>query len=370
MSGIGLHGQLFIEGNDSSDGALVVTQNRVIDLSEAVTGVWSANNSANSGKGVYDPEKWAVVFKFESITINAGAAVTFINHPSRAPVVWLVKGNVTINGVVNLRGAPGPGAPSQFGTEPGPGGFRGVAAGPAGVGHGFGPYFGPQGLHASVYGNPQIIPLMGGSGGTGASGYYGGGGGGAILIASEGRITLAQSGSILTEGGLSNGSLSASGGAIRLVANELVGTGILSASNEGRIRLEANNSREQRFVKSADTQAFLPGNIARLWPQADAAKVRIVSVNGLSTPADPRSRIDDGADVQIETGANVDVEIETEDFPTSGTVMLRVGPKFGPATQTQAELVSGDRNLARWRVSRVFANGFSVMQVRAFVARQ
>ena len=31
-----------------------------VDLSQAVTGAWDANNAANAGKGVYDPSKWAV----------------------------------------------------------------------------------------------------------------------------------------------------------------------------------------------------------------------------------------------------------------------------------------------------------------------
>ena len=88
--------------SDGSDGALVITANTVIDLSQAVTGNWDANNSANAGKGIYDSSKWAVVFKYSSVTIQGGATVTFKNHASRAPVVWLVQGDVTINGTVSL----------------------------------------------------------------------------------------------------------------------------------------------------------------------------------------------------------------------------------------------------------------------------
>ena len=89
-------GAIVIPGADGSDGALNITANTVIDLSQAVTGAWDANNSANVGKGVYDPAKWAVVFKYASVTVATGATVTFTNHPSRAPVVWLVSGNATI----------------------------------------------------------------------------------------------------------------------------------------------------------------------------------------------------------------------------------------------------------------------------------
>ena len=81
--------------SDGSDGALNITTNTVIDLSQAVTGSWSANNSANAGRGIYDPTVWAVVFKYSSVTIASNATITFNNHPSTAPVVWLVSGNVT-----------------------------------------------------------------------------------------------------------------------------------------------------------------------------------------------------------------------------------------------------------------------------------
>jgi hypothetical protein len=38
--------------SDGSDGDLVITENTVIDLSQAVTGNWDANNTANAGKGI------------------------------------------------------------------------------------------------------------------------------------------------------------------------------------------------------------------------------------------------------------------------------------------------------------------------------
>src|SRR5438309_1093950 len=87
-----------IPGADGSDGALVITTDTVIDLSKAVTTNWDANNTANAGNGVYDSNMWAVVFKYSSVTIASNATVTFANHASRAPVVWLVNSNVTING--------------------------------------------------------------------------------------------------------------------------------------------------------------------------------------------------------------------------------------------------------------------------------
>lgn len=112
--------------SDGSDGALVITNNTVIDLSQAVTGNWNANDNANIGKGIYDSNNWAVVFKYSSVTIQGGATVTFKNDASRAPVVWLVQGNVTINGTVSLDGQSYNQSPPTL-AEPGPSGFRGGA---------------------------------------------------------------------------------------------------------------------------------------------------------------------------------------------------------------------------------------------------
>jgi hypothetical protein len=242
--------------SDGSDGALVVTTNTVIDLARAVTGNWDANNTANAGKGVYDPAKWAVVFKYSNVRIQAGATVTFKNHPSRAPVVWLVTGDVTIAGKLVLDGQNGQVAPAL--AEPGPGGFRG------GNGYisstyqnapGFGPgggktdynannatgspsgggSYGSMGINGSnTYGNATLIPLLGGSGGGGHNNGYGnnhtgGGGGGAILIASG--STFSVTGTISSNGGGGGGIAGAggSGGGIRLVCDTLAGTGIVQA---------------------------------------------------------------------------------------------------------------------------------------------
>ena len=111
--------------SDGSDGVFAPPTNIVIDLSQAVTGVWDQNNSDNAGRGVYDPEKWAVVFKFASVTIPTNVTVRFANHPSRAPVVWLVQGNVVINGVVSVNGqaADENSSLANVNIEGGPGGF-------------------------------------------------------------------------------------------------------------------------------------------------------------------------------------------------------------------------------------------------------
>lgn len=164
--------------SDGSDGALNITTNTVIDLSKASYAAWNQNNSTNAGNGVYDGNKWAVVFKYSSVTIASNATVTFLNHPTHAPVVWLVQSNVTINGNLSLDGSDWTGAYPDYlvPTEPGPGGFRGGAYSSSGGSAGYGTGGGCNSVncgganYGSGYGNPQVIPLLGGSG-SGAPNY-------------------------------------------------------------------------------------------------------------------------------------------------------------------------------------------------------
>ena len=173
--------------SDGSDGAFNPSANVQIDLSQAVQGVWSANNSANAGKGIYDPDKWAIVFKFTSVNIPAGVTVTFKNHLSHAPVVWLVQGSATISGTVNLDGRGY--VTTNINPEPGPGGFRGGVPGYVGLGIGAGLAVPTNGSYALSYGNPMIVPLIGGSGASGGgNGVWGGGV--AILIAASKTINI------------------------------------------------------------------------------------------------------------------------------------------------------------------------------------
>jgi plastocyanin len=168
--------QLNIPPADGSDGAFNPSgASFVVDLSQAIPGdaITSSNSGGNIGKGIYDATRWVIVFKYSSVNVPAGTTVTFINHPSYAPVVWLVQGSVNIAGTVNLEGKVGAtGTAGAIPTEPGPGGFRGGAYSSAlgsGVGLGPGGNSNPGNAnanaasanYASSYGNPQIIPLIG-----------------------------------------------------------------------------------------------------------------------------------------------------------------------------------------------------------------
>ena len=374
--------------SDGSDGALIVSSNTVIDLSQAVTGSWDANNSDHAGSGIYDSNQWAVVFKYSSVTLYAnrdtngtltGNNVTFINHPSHAPVIWLVQGNVAINGNLNLNGQPGTSATPQqyFPAEPGPGGFRGGASGPLGTGSGYGPGggmagigLGSSGSYAGAYGNPQILPLIGGSGSAGVSGgfsgtYSGSAGGGAILIVAGGNVSV--SGSITANGG-SIGSANGSGGAIRIVADQILGNGTIDASlpagAPGRTRMEANFLSPQLTI-FPNAIAVPPTKTPVIFPATNAPAVSLVSVDGQPAPADPTAPLSSTADLRIQNPNPVNLIFQTRNLPIQGTVSVRVTPKYGPTTILTATNVSGDINQALCQATAHLPEGFCVIQARA-----
>jgi hypothetical protein len=383
--------------SDGSDGVLNPTVSDTIDLGLAVTGSW---NQAGTGTGVYDPEKWAVVFKYSSVNIPTGKTLTFINHQSRAPVVWLVQGNITIAGTVSLNGNSG--AYSGALTPAGPGGFPGgrgwhnsldtgsAGLGPGGGGHsttasGSGGYVtdGTGALGGKAYGNYRVLPLIGGSGGGGAhnSIYSGGGGGGAILLACTG--TCSVTGTVAANGGsgfYGSGFLSSagSGGAIRIIANQITGTaaglkapggtGLSGLTSPGRIRIEANSIS----LSGASDPAYtwlqpLDNDEAVIWLPDTAPRVHVVSVGSQTVPLDPNGQFNPPGDVFLVTADPQLVQIEAANVPTSWLVKLRVIQRNGSAETLTATLVSGDDQASIWQVTLtgIPANDFVAVQARA-----
>ncbi len=357
------HGQIAVP-SDGSDGALNVTSSVQIDLSQAVTGTWSADNTANAGKGIFDPVKRAIIFKYSSVNISSGRTLTFKNHPSRAPVVWLVQGDVTVTGTLSLNGSSAPN--NNLLAEPGPGGFRGGANGSLGKGPGLGigganPIFSfvsSPGSYASVYGNPSIIPLIGGSGGGATSNGGGSGGGGAILVAAAGIVEINGS---ITATGNSTGS----GGAVRIVADMINGSGTIDTRNDGRIRLEAN-SVAGNVATLPQTIAVPPAVPPTIWPGNDAPTVKVVAVDASSAPSVPTAPLDLTADIGISTSGATTITVQTTNFPTTGLVEVRSAPKFGAsAVWTTAVFQSGDASSATWTATVSFPSGFTTLQARA-----
>jgi hypothetical protein len=363
--------------SDGSDGVLNITTNTVIDLSQSVTGTWSDNNAANAGKGIYDPNKWAVVFKYSSVTIASNATVVFKNHLTHAPVVWLVNADVTINGTVSLDGQERLADTFRV-PEPGPGGFRGGARGDnaygffAGAGFGPGGYWNDNGSYSTyhIYGNQQIVPLIGGSGGGGYApnnnnDWTGSGGGGAILIAAANNITV--NGLFSANAGSSSSRYRGSGGAIRLIANQILGNGRLEAVSEtypGRIRIEAN-STSASLTANPVTGTASPTPLV-IWPAPTAPTVQVISVGGLSAPLDPKASLTGpSSDVTINTTNIVTIVLQSANFPTNGTVNVYVKPRNAAQSIIPATYVSGNTTLANWQVTTTMLPAYSIIQARA-----
>jgi hypothetical protein len=373
-------------GSDGSDGAFNPTAaTTTIDLGAAAKAAWNAQSPV-PGAGVYDSTKWAVVFKFTSVNIAAGKMVNFINHYSDAPVIWLVQGDVTIAGRINLQGQD-----SQTGGNfalGGPGGFRGgrgylgaTSLGSAGMGPGGGGYYpsyygggggyyqaGGGGSYGGIaYGNARILPLIGGSGGagSGANGYGGGGGGGAILIAANGTVTLASTGLVYAYGGAASSSSGpGSGGGIRIIANSITGSaaglnancgaqGSQYTASVGRIRIEANSiSLSGSSIPNYSQMFPLPGDQAEIWPPNNSPTVRVATFAGLPVPADPKSDFIPPGDVLVVSVDSVAVQLEGKYVPTDPSrrwnVKLRVVLRSGREYVRTASYVSGDSTLSQW----------------------
>ena len=364
--------QLVIPGADGSDGVFAPTVNTNIDLALAPDGTWNGTN-ASPGRGVYDPEKWAVVFRYSSVNIPGGVTVTFSNHRSGAPVVWLVSSNVTINGAVSLNG----GASSTTShSRGGPGGFRGTYASPAvwGIG-GFGPgggNYNQHGAYSGSYGNARIVPLIGGSG-AGQGEYFtsrgpGTGGGGALLLASAGTVSI--SGTIRANGQQdSNGFfVGGSGGAVRIIGNRISGSGLVTAQSAtlGRIRLET-----LLYAGTVTTYPFTavvpPDEPVMLWPPDNSPQVRVVSIGGQPAPADPGASLSPpGGDVNIGNSGSVQVLIEGRNLATNATMTVRVTPTVGNPATVNAVRTSGDFTLSQWSATVSIApSTYAAIQVRA-----
>jgi hypothetical protein len=364
--------------SDGSDGVLNITADTVIDLSQAVTGTWT---NASSGNGIYDPTQWAVVFKYSSVNIANGATVTFVNHYANPPVIWLVQSNVTINGTVSVNGNNG--VYNVVGeyllTPPGPGGFRGGAYDPSiGNGDGLGlgggvagsSYGNASGTYQTSYGNPQILPLIGGSGASFVDrcspGSSGASGAGAILMVAGGTVTV--NGKITATPGTASDNNCATdngaGGGIRIVANQIAGNGSITATPQGRTRMEANSISQQLNI-TPNAALVSPGATPVIFPPASAPSVSIVSVGGAAAPSDPAANVISSPDIGLQTNSPVTVVLQTQNFPSTGTVALRVVPVYGSSWSTNATFVSSNGALATWQLTAQIPLGYCVLQAHA-----
>lgn len=395
--------------SDGSDGAAHFSGAVQIDLGAAPTANWDAA-STTPGRGIYDPEKWAVVFKYSSVTIDPITTVTFKNHPTGAPVVWLVQGSVLSSGSIVLDGQTGHSPTERYYAEGGPGGFRGGVAdlplsyGSSGFGIGggrgwvltnpSGGAYATRGNYSSqpamTYGNPRVLPLIGGSGGSGASFASGtqrggGGGGGAILIACRDTIALDRD-AITGDGGIyacgGSGAAGGSGGGIRLVAERIVGNGYVLAigggvgvggtmgepGGDGRICLEA---AVLTLAGPAGPGATIIQPVEKtppIWPAASTPRIRLVSLGGKPLPPDPGGPYAPGGiSVTLDTAGNQELVLQTENVPTTWTVNVLRTPLTGVMEGFPAAFQSGTEASATWTATINTVTGVQALQARAFM---
>lgn len=226
---------------------------------------------------------------------------------------------------------------------------------------------------------------MGGSGGGGSSGNTpsgGGSGAGAILIASSGLFSLA--GQIVANGGNgANGNNDrytggGSGGAIRLIAGNLAGGGLVRAlagggyrsGGLGRIRIErVINSGNPQVTPDPSVVTLEAGSTPVIWLPAEGPTARIVSIGTASAPADPRASSGTyGQDVTLPQVTTTPVIVETTNAETASTVKVRVTPRAnGNYTETTATLTQTNSTnplVLRWTANVPVNNGYSAVQAR------
>lgn len=299
------------------------------------------------------------VFHCTTISISAGVTLRFKPNGLNTPVILLSRGDVTIQGTIDLSGGQAEGAvPGAAGPGGFDGGYGGFAGSPGGDGKG--PGGGIQGqsrynaAHAqalpesigstNTYGNALLMPIVGGSGGAGSQGSPGGGGGGgggAVLIASNTRISV--NGSIQCKGAAGDfdtgfrGGGGGSGGAIRLVAPIVDGFGTLDVvggqggrvssfqtASSGRIRIDCRDRNAFRSLRLAGvgtrgTQMFV-------FPSYNP-RLSIVEAAGRAIPAGNNEKV--LFDLPSGPPTNVIIRVQAAGFTNNVPIQVVVSPEHG-----------------------------------------
>lgn len=322
------------------------------------------------------------VFHCTTITVAQGATLRFNRNPLNTPVYLLATGDVDISGDVDASGKTENG---QVPGQGGPGGFNGgwggsQVSGQEQAGDGEGPGGGrraqPSANFAGLYGNLLLSPLVGGSGGfgqDGTPGYGGTGGGGAVLMASNTRLTIG--GSVTCRGGNQNqvsGCLG-SGGAIRLVAPMVTGTGTLDVSGgvfsgsgwfytggKGRIRIDCTDNQAYRSLDLVGVASR--GSRMIVFPAVIPA-LDIIEVAGNPIPVGTNAP----ALFELPVGAptNQTVKIQARDFTGDVPIRVVVTPEHGSAGAFDATILQSSGNPPFASVPVIIPAG-SVCQIHAW----
>ena len=193
-----------------------------------------------------------------------------------------------------------------------------------------------------------------------------------MLIAAANQVTI--NGSITANGGGGNNSgygnywyaYYGSGGAIRLIADQILGNGYIQAYgfNVGRIRLEANSASPTLTVDPLSAPAS--PNPVVIWPASNAPTATVISVAGQTAPPDPKAALSGAsADLTIPNTNTVTILVQTTYFPTNGTVNVYVKPRNSAQSILTTGFVSGSSSNALWQVNTTLPAGHNIIQARA-----
>lgn len=293
------------------------------------------------------------IFHCTTITMAQSAPVIhlkFNRNPLNTPVYLLATGDVTIGGLINVGGGDGGlvggvGGPSGFdGGTPGfgPEISAGAGHGPGAGGPGSGAGYGLPGVGGpspgAAYGSSLLVPMVGGSGGGGGEGTPGaggGGGGGAVLVASNTRITIPSLGIISARGG--RGASCGSGGAIRLIAPVVSGTGLVdvrNCGNDGRIRVDTIDRRDLR-LQFAPLSTTVISTMLIVFPDI-APRLDIVEVAGQDIPEEQPEPV--SVLLPFDSSPNRTVTVQARDFTGLVPIEVVLTPDSGARRVYQAEI--------------------------------
>jgi hypothetical protein len=319
------------------------------------TGHEGALSITASGVTYFDPVAMNLnpvvpgIFNFTTINIAAGSTLKFTENKYHGPVYFLVSGDVTIAGTLDLTGDPGYSLncntqlAQRIPNAAGSGGFSGGIGGcgtnyPPMAGNGPGGGATGAGNISSVGGsntsNEFLVPLIGGSGGGGfpSSGETGGAGGGAIMIASSTTISLGTINASGANGGCPAGG--GAGGSVRLVANTISNTGILNlagaggcgastAGGTGWARFESNNLGNPSIV-TANWTKTVP--YALNLPATPTPSIKVTTINGQPINSNPFTF----PDTTINTTSPVPITIQAQYVPVGTIAKIYIFSEAGP----------------------------------------
>jgi hypothetical protein len=341
------------------------------------------------------------ILNFTTMNIPSGITVRISSNLANTPAYILVQGDAVIDGVIDISGVDGD---SVSGNSAGgySGGLPQDEAGNNGQGPGGGSGApntndggngGSYATRGSVgssnpypasepYGSTTLQPLLGGSGGgasrnSSRAGHRGGGGGGALLIAVSETLTLTGSidargghGSPLIHTSFEYGGGGGSGGAVRLIATNLAGGGVIRVDGgnrgfgnsgnggiggQGRARLEADTFG---FSGTVTPNVFSASAPLALFP-SNLPSIRISTIGGSAVPSIPTGENDVILPSSIINP--VTVAFAATNIPLGSTIELTVSPVTGPPTTVTSEGLRGTVENSTDSVQATLPQGASVL---------